>query len=304
MENQKTLFKTTRVDTPQIGLIAGWGEFPIVIAEALVKQGRRVVCLGIRDHADPALQEICHEFTWIGMGRLNRSIAYLKRHGVRQATMAGKIWKFRLFEPWAWIHYLPDLRLTRLVLRLLKEGFRDDQILLAVIQEFAKDGISFEPATHFAPELLVKSGLLTRRKPNTAQERDIQYGWKIAKEMGRLDIGQSVIVRDGLVIAVEALEGTDRCIERAGELCKAGGFIMVKVAKPEQDMRFDVPTVGVQTLEKLANAGGKVLAIEADKTILLNQKEFINFADRHRLIVVALKAGQMEPISSFNTSSC
>jgi DUF1009 family protein len=167
---------------------------------------------------------------------------------------------------------------------------RDDSLLLGVIDEFARDGLRFESALTLCPELLVPAGNLTRRPPTSREEADIAFGWELAKEMGRLDVGQSVAVKERAVLAVEAIEGTDRAILRAGELCRAGGFVVVKVAKPHQDMRFDVPTVGCSTIENLHRAGGRVLAIEADKTILLDRGETIALADRYGISIVALPA--------------
>ena len=147
------------------------------------------------------------------------------------------------------------------------------------------------PATDYAPELLLPPGRLTSRGPNSWQMKDIQFGWRMAKEMGRLDIGQSVAVKDQAVLAVEAVEGTDQCIRRAGSLCPAGGFTVVKVAKPQQDMRFDVPTIGLGTLETMVQSGASVLAVEAGKTILLDQADVIAYADRHKLVIVSLPDG-------------
>jgi DUF1009 family protein len=160
--------------------------------------------------------------------------------------------------------------------------------LLSIIAEFERDGMTFASALDFCPELLVKNGILTRRAPTLAEQKDIEFGWALAKEMGRLDVGQSVAVKEMAALAVEAIEGTDRCIERAGQLCKAGGWTLVKVAKPQQDMRFDVPTIGVTTIENLHRARARVLAIEAGKTILLDQPEVVALADRYALSIVAL----------------
>ena len=157
-----------------------------------------------------------------------------------------------------------------------------------LIDEFASDGLTCTSALELCPELLVNPGVLTRRKPTAAEEIDIQFGWQMAKEMGRLDVGQSVVVSDRVVLAVEAIEGTDRAIARAGELCRAGGFVVVKVAKPQQDMRFDVPTIGVSTIETIKKAGGKVLAVEANKTILLDREQTIAAADRSGITITAL----------------
>src|SRR5262249_38065363 len=145
-------------------------------------------------------------------------------------------------------------------------------LLLAVIREFERDHLIFESALNFCSELLVKHGFLTRRKPSASQWKDINFGWELAKEMGRLDVGQSVMIKETAVLAVEAIEGTDECIRRAGELCRKGGFTVVKVAKPQQDMRFDVPTIGIQTIQTMHEAGAKVLAVESDMTIVLDQE--------------------------------
>jgi DUF1009 family protein len=163
----------------------------------------------------------------------------------------------------------------------------DDSLLSAVIAEFAVDGLVCRSALELCPELLVRTGVLTRRSPTAAEWKDIEYGWALAKEMGRLDVGQCVAVIDRAVLAVEAIEGTDRAIIRAGELCPRGGFTAVKVAKPQQDMRFDVPTIGTTTIEVISRAGGRVLAIEAGRTILLDEAETIALADRSGISIVA-----------------
>jgi DUF1009 family protein len=281
----------------RIGLMAGWGRYPIVIAEALRRQGYETYCLGVADHADPKLAEVCHEFQWSGLAKFGSAIRYFKRRGVTEAMMAGKIFKTRLFGRFAWLHHLPDLRTIRMCIPFFwtrQKDTRDDTLLMAVVDEFASEGIRLSPATDYAPELLVKPGQLTRRGPNFAQQKDIEFGWRMAKEMGRLDVGQSVAVKNQTVLAVEAVEGTDQNIRRAGTLCKAGRFTVVKVAKPQQDMRFDVPTIGVGTLETMLESGGEVLAVEAGKTILLDQADVLEFADRHKLIVVSLTDAEMQ----------
>lgn len=274
----------------RVGLVAGWGRYPLVIAQALRRHGAETYCLGVVGHADPALAEICHDFRWIGLGRLGRAIRYFKRHGVTEATMAGKLHKTLLFERWAWVRHLPDWRTIRACIPHFltrRRDCRDDSLLGMLVSEFARDGIRFGPATDYAPELLAPKGQLSSLEPSTWQWKDIAFGWQVAKELGRLDIGQSVAVKDQTVLAVEAIEGTDACIRRAGSLCRAGGFTVVKVAKPQQDMRFDVPTVGLGTLQTMIESGGKVLAIEAGRTIVLDQPDFAAYADEHRLVVVA-----------------
>lgn len=276
----------------RVGLLAGWGRYPIVVAEALRAQGSRVFCLGVRDHADPALASACDHFQWIGLAKFGRAIRYFKRNGVTEVTMAGKIHKTTLFRPWGWVRLIPDFRTIRAGIPYFltrRKDCRDDSLLMMVVNEFAADGIRFGPATDFAPELLVPPGQLTRRAPADWQWSDIRYGWQLAKEIGRMDVGQSVAVKNQVALAVEAVEGTDQCIRRAGSLCKAGGFTVVKVAKPQQDMRFDVPTIGLGTLQTLLEAGGQVLAVEARRTILIDREQVIQFADRHKLAIVAVE---------------
>ena len=202
--------------------------------------------------------------------------------------MAGKVTKSVMYTPWRFVQLWPDLRMIHMWYRTCRADKRDDSILLAVIAEFERDGMTFASALDYCPELLVNAGTLTRRRPTAQEWKDIDFGWDLAKEMGRLDVGQSVAVKERAALAVEAIEGTDRCIERAGQLCRAGGWTLVKVAKPQQDMRFDVPTVGTSTIENLHRAGARVLAIEAGKTIVIDQPEVVALADRYGLAIVAL----------------
>jgi DUF1009 family protein len=281
----------------RVGLVAGWGRLPIVVAQTLKRQGHEVYCIGIHGHADPVLAEICDDYRPSGVARLGAHLRYFHRRGIREATLAGKIHKSKiLFGRFGWLTLVPDLRTIRTFLPIYllgKKDRADDTLLTTIVDQYARDGIRLAPATDFAPELLVKLGNLTRRQPTTAQQHDIAFGWRLAKEMGRLDVGQSVAVKGRAVIAVEAVEGTDECIRRAGQLCPQGGFTVVKVAKPQQDMRFDVPTIGLGTIEVLAEAGAKVLAIEAGKTIVLDQPEVIREAERHGLTVVAIENGEV-----------
>jgi UDP-2,3-diacylglucosamine hydrolase len=286
------------LETRRIGLVAGWGRLPIVVAEALKQQGFQVFCLGVKDHADPQLARICDDFQPIGLARLGGAIRYFRRRGVQQATMAGKIHKVLMFQPFAWLKHFPDWRCVRTFYPhwITKTRDRkDDTLLMAVVDAYAKDGIVFAPATDFAPQLLARPGQLSGRRLSSAQQKDVLFGWQLAKEMGRLDVGQSVAVKGRAVLAVEAVEGTDQCIQRAGSLCPAGGFTVVKVAKPQQDMRFDVPTVGLGTLQSLADAGGTVLAIEAHKTILLDQSEVLAFAQQRQIAIIALDDSTLAP---------
>ena len=277
---------TTREAEP-IGLLAGSGRFPILFAEAARKQGLCVACVGIRYEAPEELRDICASFQLHGVARLGGFIRAFRRLGVKRVVMAGKVTKNVIYTPWRVIQLCPDFRTVRWWYDSKRADNRDDSLLLGVIAEFERDGLTFASALDFCPELLVKEGVLTRREPTPAEREDIEFGWNLAKEMGRLDVGQSVAVKEKAALAVEAIEGTDRCIERAGQFCRAGGWTLVKVAKPQQDMRFDVPTIGVTTIENLHKARARVLAIEADKTILLDQDQVIALADRYGLSIVA-----------------
>ncbi|MEX0614014.1 MAG: UDP-2,3-diacylglucosamine diphosphatase LpxI [Pirellulales bacterium] len=275
----------------RIGLLAAWGRFPVLVAEALRRQDYHISCVGVADMADPQLRSLCHDFQWTGWGSLGGAIRFFRRCGVRQATMAGKFHKVVMYQPGVWWRHLPDWTFIKTFYRFFitrQRDNKDDSLLGALVDAFAAEGIVFHPATDFAPDLLAKAGQIAGRPPSAAQQKDIEFGWDIAKQMGALDIGQSVCVKDRAVLAVEAIEGTDACILRAGHLCKKGHFTVVKVAKPQQDMRFDVPTVGVRTLRTMVAAGARVLAIEGGRTILLDDDDFRQFAAYHKLSIVAM----------------
>jgi DUF1009 family protein len=277
--------------TEPIGLLAGSGRFPILFALAARQQGLPVACVGIRYEAPDELRALCDSFQLVGVAKLGRMIRAFQRAGTRRIVMAGKVTKNVIYTPWRVLQLCPDIRTMQWWYRRTRADNRDDSILLSLISEFERDGMTFFSALDYCPELLVKEGILTRRAPTLSEQKDIEFGWMLAKEMGRLDVGQSVAVKEVATLAVEAIEGTDRCIERAGQFCRAGGWSLVKVAKPQQDMRFDVPTIGVTTIENMHKAGAKVLAIEAGKTILLDESEVIALADRYGLSIVAIRSG-------------
>jgi UDP-2,3-diacylglucosamine hydrolase len=278
----------------RIGLLAGAGRFPLAFAQAARNQGLSVVGVGVPGMASESLRDLCDYYATASVARLGRAIRIFKKAGVRRAVMAGKVEKTFLFQSFRWIRNLPDWRTIHMFLRYARENRKDDTLLLALIREFERDDIHFDSALNFCPELLVRHGFLTRRKPTPAQWRDIQFGWEIAKELGRLDIGQTAIVNDMAVIALEAIEGTDAAIRRAGTLCRRGGFTIVKVAKPQQDMRFDVPTIGVETIQNMRESGARVLAVESEMTIMLDQPEVIELADRLGIAIVSLKADEVK----------
>lgn len=270
-----------------VGLLACAGRFPILFAEKAQECGIPVVCVGVAGMADPALKSLCAEYHSLRRASLGFLTRTFRRAGVRRWTMAGKFHKHLLYRPWRLLQLLPDWRMVRFYFFRRRKANNDDSLLLGLITEFRAQGLECVSALDLCPELLVKEGVLTRRSPTSTEDRDIAVGWALAREMGRLDIGQSVMIRERAVLAVEAIEGTDRAILRAGELSGGTGFVVVKVAKPGQDMRFDVPTVGQQTIESMRAAGARVLAIEAGKTILLDEAATVALADRYGIAIVA-----------------
>lgn len=262
-----------------LGLIAGGGRFPLLVADAAKARGLRVVAVAHRGETDQSLAEKVDEIEWINLGQLGHLIKALKKNGVYRAIMAGTIKKRRIFE-----NVSPDVKGLTLMSKIAV--FHDDSILRTLAEELAKEGIKIVSSTFCLPELFVSSGCLTRRKPNKEEEEDIRFGWRIAKELGHLDIGQCVVVRKKTVVALEAIEGTDAAILRGGNLAKEGA-VVVKVSKPAQDLRFDLPTVGIETLRTMLRAKSFVLAIEAGKTLMFDKEEMLSFADNEGICIVS-----------------
>jgi DUF1009 family protein len=286
--------KEDRTIAKPIGLLAGAGRFPIFFAEKARSLGIAVCCVGLRDHADGSLADLCWRFHWCSVARLGRMIRLFRNDGARQLVMAGKVHKADLmYNPWRILNVLPDWRAFRAFYLRPRSDNKDDTLLLLTIREFEKDGLTFHSALQLCPELLVKPEILTRRRPSAKELIDIEFGWHLAKKMGEFDIGQSIAVKERNVLAVEAVEGTDHCILRAGNYCRAGAFTVIKVAKPQQDMRFDVPTIGCSTIETMSKARARVLAIESGKTIVLDQEQTVALADRLGISIVALEDGRM-----------
>jgi UDP-2,3-diacylglucosamine hydrolase len=264
-----------------LGIIAGSGQLPNLLLGEAKKEGYRVALCAIKGEANSALLDEADASEWIRLGELGRMINFFKREGVQGSVMGGKITKTNLFRG----HVRPDLEMIKVIAKT--KNHSDDSLLGGIAEHLKACGMPLLNTTDFLSEYsLPKAGVLTRRKPSEKENKDIQYGWHLAKEMGRLDIGQTVVVKNQAILAVEAIEGTDEAILRGGALGN-GDATVVKVAKPKQDLRFDVPAVGLTTLESMIRARAKVLAIEADSTILLDRKEFIDQANANRISVVA-----------------
>lgn len=270
-----------------LGLIAGSGKLPYILAETARRQGERVVCVGIRDEAEPALRDRCDRFHWCGVAKVGRLIRIFKREGVDRAVMVGKVQKSRMYTPFRILRMRPDLTTFRIWYRTVRDK-SDDTLLGALARELESKGIQVMDTTPWMDQHLAQEGVLSARGPAAAEEKDIRFGLKIALGLGELDVGQSVAVKEEAVVAVEAMEGTDAMIARAGELARKG-FVLVKVAKPHQDLRFDIPTIGPDTVEALRAAGGRTVVVEAGKTLIVDLEETIALANRHGIAIVAVK---------------
>ena len=269
-----------------LGLIAGEGIFPLLVARGARQAGRKVVCVGLAGNAWPELAGECDQFDWAGILRINRWINLLKAGGCTEAIMVGRVQKAQMYDRWKYFRYIPDWRTMRLWFGVLRHDKRPRAVLQGLVNELARAGINLVDSTQYCPEHLVTSGVLTKRQPTDRQWADIRFGWEICRTLSRMDIGQSIAVLDRDVIAVEALEGTNSMIERAGQLCKGGGWMLIKVANGTQDMRVDVPTIGTTTIEKLKAAGAACVVLEPGKTIILEKPKVLELADRYKIAVV------------------
>ena len=263
-----------------IGLIAGRGQFPLLFARAARARGYRVVAVAHRGETLPELEGEVDRITWIRLGQLGALIKGLKRHGARRAVMCGGVRKTRMFRD-----VRPDWKAARLLTRL--RHLADDGILRTLTEVLAEEGIQVLPSHELVPELLAGEGVYTRRGPDRREREDAELGWRLAAELGRLDIGQCLVVREKVVLAVEAVEGTDACIRRAGELAARGGLVVVKRCKPIQDLRFDLPAVGADTVSVMAEAGGGCLVIEAGRTLVFDRAEMVRRAEAAGICVMA-----------------
>lgn len=260
-----------------LGLIAGGGTFPALVAKNAKNQGLRVVGAGFYSDTLRETEEATDAFIWLRLGRLGKLISFFKRHHVTQVVFAGPINK-----PGA-LDIRPDFTAARLLFSLVCKS--DDTLLRAVAGLFEKQGIQVVSATRFVPELITPEGILTRRVPDTREMQDIRYARPIAQALGRLDIGQCIVVKEQMTVAVEGIEGTNATIERAGKLA-GSGCVVVKIFKPGQDTRIDLPAIGPQTIQTMINAGATCLAVDAGQSLLFEPQETIDLADRHKITII------------------
>ena len=276
-----------------VGLIAGGGRLPFMVAAGARRQGLEVICVGLAGYVEEPLAKEVDAFYHASVARPGSWIRRLRKHEVARAIMVGRVTKSHLFTPWRIVQYVPDWRAFRVYYwRLRGKNKLTDTLLSALADELATGGIHLENSTMYCQEHLAEAGVMTRRQPGSRVEQDIEFGWPLAKKLGELDIGQAVAVKEREVIAVEAIEGTAEMIKRAGRFCKAGGWTLIKTSKPKQDMRFDVPCVGPETIRDLAANGGGCLVIEARKTIIIDKPQTLDLANQLGIAVVGIQAAE------------
>jgi UDP-2,3-diacylglucosamine hydrolase len=266
----------------KIGLIAGNGTFPIEFAKAAKEKNLEVIAVAHEGETAPELAQWVDAIFWIKVGQLGKLIKIFKEQGVHDVLMAGGIKKTRMFSG-----AMPDLRGAAFLARMVYK--KDDSLLRGVAQELESEGITVRESTLYLDNIVAPAGVLTKRKPSRDEREDIEFGWQMAKEVGRLDIGQTVVVKDRAVLAVEAIEGTDEAIRRGGRLCGKGA-VVVKVCKPNQDLRFDLPAVGIETIKTMNEVKASCLAVEAGKAIILDRETVVKEADRVGIAIIGVEA--------------
>jgi DUF1009 family protein len=264
-----------------LGIIAGNGRFPFLAAAGARRVGRRVVALAIREEADPELEKEVDELHWVGLGQLGRAIKILQGADVREALMAGQVKHRRIFSD-----VVPDLKLMTVLARLAVQS--TDSLIGAVADALSREGITLLPSVAFLGDQLATAGAMTRRRPSREERADVAYGERVARALAGMDLGQAVVIKKRAAVALEAMEGTDEVIRRGGRIAGAGATV-VKVSKPSQDMRFDVPVVGPGTLGSMTDAKASVLAVDAGRTLIIDKPRFLATAEEAGVAVWGLE---------------
>ena len=262
------------------GLIAGNGRFPFLVLEAARSQGIEMAVIALREEAAPELEQMAARLHWVSLGELSRALELLHREGVTRAVMAGQVKHNKIFSA-----IRPDWKLAKLLLSLPRKN--TDALIGAVARLLESEGIELVDSTAFLKPLVPEPGVLTRRTPDARESADIGYGREIAHQLAALDLGQAVVVSDRACVAIEAMEGTDETIERAARLAGGKPLVLVKAAKPRQDMRFDVPVVGLRTIEVMQRAGVTALAIDAGRILLFDRPKLLEAADAAGMTIEA-----------------
>jgi DUF1009 family protein len=263
------------------GLIAGNGQLPFMVLQSARLQGIEVVVAAIKEETDPEIESCGYPVHWLGLGELGKLIRTFKNSGVRKAIMAGQVKHVQVFGS-----SFPDLTMVRMLASLKKKN--TDSLIGGVARVLEEAGISLVDSTSLLKPHMISQGVLTRRGLSSSEESDVDYGRPIAQRIASMDIGQTIVVRDRVVVAVEAMEGTDAVICRAGDLVHRKNLTVIKVSKPRQDMRFDIPVIGLSTLKTMIASGATALVIDAQRTLVLDKEEIVRTADKHNIAVVSL----------------
>jgi UDP-2,3-diacylglucosamine hydrolase len=263
------------------GLIAGNGRFPFLVLEGARAQGIELAVAAISEETDRTIESFASSLEWISVGQLGKLVKFFKRENVTHAIMAGQVKHVQIFK----LNALPDLRMAKMLARLKRRN--TDALLGAVADELASEGIKLIDSTTFLQPLLAREGTLTKRALNKHELADVEYGLHVAQELARLDLGQTIVVKNQAVVALEAMEGTDATIRRAAELVRGRPLTVIKVAKPNQDMRFDVPVIGLNTIEILKACHVTAMSLTADKTLIFDREQTLAEADRNKIALIA-----------------
>jgi DUF1009 family protein len=269
------------------GLIAGNGRFPFLVLEGARSQGIEMAVIALKEEASPELEKAAKRLHWVSLGELSKAISLMHQEGVSRAVMAGQVKHNKIFSA-----IRPDWKLAKLLFSLPRKN--TDSLIGAVARVFEEEGIQLVDSTLFLKPLLPQPGVLTRRAPDTRESEDMDYGLKVARHIAAMDIGQTVVVSDRACVAVEAMEGTNETIARAARYSEGKPLVVVKVSKPKQDMRFDVPVVGVPTVEAMKNAGATALSVDAERTLLFDRAKLLDLADAAGIAIQAVVAEEQE----------
>lgn len=266
------------------GMIAGNGRFPFLVIEGARREGVEIAVAAIKEETDPTIETLVSRLEWMSVGHLGKLIKFFKREGVTRVIMAGQVKHVQIFK----LNALPDLRMGRMLARLKRRN--TDSLIGAVANELEEEGITIIDSTTFLGPLLARRGVLTERQPSKDETANIEYGLHVARELARLDLGQTIVVKGQAVVAVEAMEGTDATMRRAAGLVRGRPLTVVKVAKPDQDMRFDVPVIGLETIETMRECRVTAMSVTADRTLILDRNEVLQRANQAGISIVGTPA--------------
>ncbi len=273
----------------KIGLIAAGGRLPFLVAGKAVERGDRVFVAALRGGAAEDLESLAEVFQWVGIAQVGRMIDFFREHGVKEVIFAGTVNKTDVYSPTRFLRHPPDMRSMSLWRRLPDK--KDSTILRAVAEEFAGEGIEIVSCLKYLKGNLTPAGALTKRAPDERERADIEFGWKIARTMAGMDVGQSIVVKNKAVVAVEAMEGTDETIRRGGKIAH-GGAVLIKFSRPAQDPRFDIPAAGPETVKACAEAHLRVISLEAERTLLFDKDEMIDLANKEKIAICGVSSAQ------------